>query len=89
MKVLIVVRCSPAQRFLVTLKTKKLSEEVMTLLRKNRRSQAIAKALSRGIFEREVGCDELPGVGVDLIISEDGASWDFMTKAGVTANCNL
>jgi len=76
-KILIVVEHSPKQRFLVSLHTKELVREVKGLIDGKMRSRAIAAALSKGRFEREVAEDELPGVKADVILTEDNASWDL------------
>ena len=77
MKVLVVIRRSPAQRFLVDLHTSKLVKEVAALVSKKRNSQAIATALSKGKFEREVMEGELPTVKADIILTEENICWDI------------
>ena len=80
MKVLVVIKKSPAQRFLVELHTDKLVKEVATLVGKRRNSQAIVTALSKGKFEQEVSEGELPKIKADLILSEESAHWDLIRK---------
>ncbi|MFA5147073.1 MAG: hypothetical protein WC515_06855 [Candidatus Omnitrophota bacterium] len=78
MRVLIVIEQSPKQRFLVTLHTKEIAEEVKDLVRRKRHSQAMATAFSRGRLEREVLHHEVSGLKVDLILSGETANWDLM-----------
>ena len=77
MKVLVVIRRSPAQRFLVELQSAKLVEEVSKLIGKKRHSQAIATALAKGKFEREVTDADLPNLKVNFILTEENVSWDL------------
>ena len=77
MKILVVIRRSPAQRFLVELHTDKLVKEVSKLMARRRHSQAIATALSKGRFEKEVFEGELPGVKADVILTEESVCWDL------------
>jgi hypothetical protein len=78
MKVLVVIRRSPAQRFLVDLQTAKLVEEVSRLIGRRCHSQAIVTALSKGRFEKEVMDADLPSVKANFIITEENVSWDLM-----------
>jgi len=80
MKVLVVIRKSPAWRFLAELHTNKLVKEVSTLLAKRKNSQAIAAILAKGRFDREVYEDETHGVRADIILTEKSVHWDFMKK---------
>ena len=75
MKVLICISNSPAQRYMVTLTTKALVKEVVGLISKNKRSQAVMKALSKGRFEREIAEDEANSVEADVILSETNVRW--------------
>lgn len=77
MKVLVVIRRSPAQRFLVELHTDKLVKEVAALIGRRRHSKAIVTALSKGRFERQVADEELPNVKADIILTEHNVSWDL------------
>ena len=77
MKVLIVIKRSPAQRFLVELHTDKLVKEVSKLVARRMNSQAIVTALSKGRFEKEVFEGDLPGVKADVIITEENVCWDL------------
>ena len=77
MKVLIVIRRSPAQRFLVELHTNKLVKEVSALLAKRKNSQAIATTLAKGRFDREVYENEANTVKADIILTEESAHWDL------------
>jgi len=78
MWVLVVIRRSPAQRYLVELHTSKLVKEVSHLAGRGRNSQAIATALAKGRFEREVPVLDLPNVKADLILTEENVHWDVM-----------
>jgi hypothetical protein len=80
MKVLVVIRRSPAQRFLVELNTNKLVKEVSTLLARRKNSQAIVTTLAKGKFDREVPENEAGKVMADIIITEESAHWDLMNK---------
>ena len=77
MKVLVVIKSSPRQTFLLELHTKQLVGEVARLLSRRKHSLAIAMALTKGRFEREISECELPGTKADLIITEQNASWDL------------
>lgn len=79
MKILVVIKRSPAQRFLVELHTNKLVKEVSDLVAKRRNSQAIATALAKGRFEREVAEGEA-GVKADIILTEESVHYDLMGK---------
>ena len=77
MKVLVVIRRSPAQRFLVKLHTDKLIKEMATLISRGRHSKAIITALSKGSLERQVSDEDLPNVKADIILTEHNVSWDL------------
>ena len=77
MKVLIVVKKSPPQRFLVNLHTEKIRSEVRDLINSKRHSEAVTAAFTKGIFERLVNDDEVHRLDADLILSESNASWDL------------
>jgi hypothetical protein len=78
MRVLIIISRSPSQRFLVKLHTDELMREVIKLIENRKNSKAMVTALSKGKFDRVVEEDDLARVEADLILSEDGASWDIM-----------
>jgi len=80
MKVLIVIRRSPAQRFLMELHTSELIKEVSSLLAKRRNSQAMATTLAKGRFDREVHESEAQKVKADIILTEESAHWDLTKK---------
>jgi len=80
MKILVVIKKSPAQRFLVDLHTNKLVKEVSTLLARRRNSQAIATALAKGRFEKEISELEAAKTRADLILTEESAHWDLTGK---------
>jgi len=78
MRLLIEASKNPRYVFLVTLEDKKLRTEVADLLAKRKNSEAMAMAISRGKFGGQVDDLEVPGLSVDLIISEDRVSWTKM-----------
>ena len=80
MKVLVVIKRSPAQRFLVELHTNKLVKEVSTLLARRRNSQAIVTALAKGRFEKEISELEATKTRADLILTEESVHWDLTGK---------
>lgn len=80
MKVLIVIKRSPVQRFLVELHTNKLVKEVATLLAKRRNSQAITTTLAKGRFDREIPENEAHKIKADIILTEENVHWDLMKK---------
>lgn len=80
MKVLVVIKRSRAQRFLVDLHTNKLVKEVATLLARRRNSQAIATTLARGRFDREISENETGKIKADIILTEESVHWDLMKK---------
>jgi len=77
MKILAVIRRSPAKRFLVDVDNKKLEKELLKLISKNKHAQAMVFAFTKGKFEREVFEKELPGIKVDMILTEHNTSWDL------------
>jgi hypothetical protein len=77
MKVLIVVRRSPPQRYLVHLHTEKIRREVRDLINCNKHSEAVTAAFTKGIFERLIPDDEVHRLEADLILSESNAWWDL------------
>ena len=80
MKVLVVIRRSPTQRFLVELHTNKLVKEVSELVAKRKNSQAIATALAKGRFDREVHENEAHGIKADIILTEESVHYDLVGK---------
>ena len=70
MKVLIMTKKDPSNRFLVKLHTDRLVGEIAALIAKKRYSQAAAVALAKGRIEREVSVDDIKKVKADLIIEE-------------------
>lgn len=77
MRVLIVIRRSPAQRLLVELHTDKLVKEVSRLVARRQNSQAIVTALAKGRFEKEVFEGDLHEIKADVIITEENVCWDL------------
>lgn len=77
MKVLITIKRSPGQRYLVHLITKQLIAEVRELINSKKHSEAMVKAFTKGRFVREISESELPNIEADLILSENNARWDL------------
>ena len=78
MKILVIVERSPKHRFLVRLHTPSLVKEVKTLVNRRKYTRAIVTALSKGVFEKEVSTEDLPGLDAGLILSEYSANWDIL-----------
>jgi len=77
MKVLIKIKRSPEQLFLVDLNDKSLIDEITKLINRKKHSKAIVEALSRGSFKRELRHEELGSTGANLILTEKNARWDL------------
>ena len=77
MKVLIVIRKSPAKRYLVDLPTNRLISDIKKLVAKNKHSQAMVLAFTKGRFEKEIAEGEFPNIKVDAILTEHNISWDL------------
>jgi len=80
MRILIVIKSGPVKRFLVDLHTTDLVEEVARLVYRKRHASAIATALAKGRFQREITEAELPRVRATFILTEENVSWDLMQK---------
>ena len=80
MRILVVIKRSPARRFLVELHTNKLVREVSTLLARRRNSQAIATTLAKGRFDREIPENEAHTIRADIILTEESVHWDLVKK---------
>lgn len=78
MKVLIIIRKSPVQRYLVHLFTNTLIEEIRNLIGERKYSDAAVAAFKNGVIEREIFENELPNVRADLIITDKAACWDLV-----------
>ncbi|MDD5495532.1 MAG: hypothetical protein PHP46_00350 [Candidatus Omnitrophica bacterium] len=79
MRVLLILKNSPAQRYVVNLYTKSLIREVKDLINRRRLEQAMEMIVKKGNFEGMISDTELPTLEADLILSKTAASWD-MTK---------
>lgn len=77
MRVLVTIRNSPVQVFLVSLLTAALVHEVRELINRRKHSQALVAVMTRGAFEREVSEREMGAVKADLILSKNNAMWDL------------
>lgn len=78
MKILIVIRRSPAKRYLVDIPSNQLAADVKKLVVKNRHSQAMVLAFTKGRFEKEISENDLPNLKVDAILTEQNISWDLI-----------
>jgi len=77
MKILLEVRNSPVQRFLIDLTGQNLINEVKRLIGKGKYSKAMTKVFSKGKFLKEVEESELPWLDADLILTEKSAHYDL------------
>lgn len=77
MKVLVTIRNSPRQMYLVKLFTQGLIEEIRKLITERKHSQAVVTVLTKGSFEREIHDREAQSVKADLILSNTSAMWDL------------
>jgi hypothetical protein len=77
MKAMVIIRRSPARRYLVELHTNKVRSEFKKLIAKRRNSQAMVLAFTRGKFQKEVSEVEAFNTKVDLILTENNACWDL------------
>jgi len=78
MKVIIKIKRSPEQYFLVSLVEEGLANEVKNLIERHKHSKAVVTALSKGRFEKELAHDELLSADADLILTEYNAMWDLV-----------
>lgn len=78
MKILILIRSEPMHRFLVELQSPALVNQVSRLIIRKQHSQAIATALLKGRFQKEVSDFDLPKVKASFILTEESVSWDLM-----------
>ena len=78
MKVLIKIKNSPEQIFLVDLKGKALIKNIRGYVNAKRLDKAIVETLSRGRFERELRHDELLSADADLVLTKNNARWDIV-----------
>lgn len=77
MKVLIVIRNGPTQSYLFTIRTKTAAEEIHAHVKNGNHSRAIDTVFRKGLFEREVHRDDIPGTKAKLILSDYNANWDL------------
>lgn len=77
MKVLIEIHGSAKKRFLVRLPDQKVIDEIRNLINKEKHTEAIMKALSRGIFIKDITERDMPYINADIILSEDHAYFDL------------
>jgi len=79
MKILIKIKKSPEQRFLVNIVDKKRIKEIHRLISRGSRSKAIAITLAEGTFIKEVGEQELIHTNAELILTEEYISRDLIS----------
>ena len=77
MKILVVIRRSPPRRYLVDVPSSRLASDVKKLVAKNKHSQAMVLAFTRGRFEKEITERDIPNIKVDAILTEHNISWDL------------
>ncbi len=77
MKILIIIGRDLHRSFLIRLHTEQLKREIRNLIIKGNNSLAMATALSKGRFEKEVACDEIYDIKADLLLSVDSVRWDL------------
>ncbi len=77
MKILVVLRNSPAYSYLFMVTTKATADEIHDHVRDGRHSKAIDTVFEKGVFEREVAEVEIPATKARLILSERNAKWDL------------
>jgi len=78
MKILIKIKQSPEQCFLIELSDKVLIVEVRKLLQQNKRSKAIVTALSKGKFIRGISKESLPKTSADIVLTEQNSHFDLI-----------
>ncbi|MBL7157225.1 MAG: hypothetical protein ISS92_03570 [Candidatus Omnitrophica bacterium] len=81
MKVLIKIRNSPEQIFLVDLKGKTLIKDIKGYVNAKKLDKAIVETLSRGRFEKELRHDELLSANADLVLTKNNARWDIVKNS--------
>ncbi|MDP3791289.1 MAG: hypothetical protein Q8R38_04520 [Candidatus Omnitrophota bacterium] len=77
MKILIVIKNSPAQSYLFTVKAKTTAEEIHAHVRDGNHSKAIDTVFRKGAFEREVRESDIHATKAKLILSDYNARWDL------------
>ena len=77
MRVLVTIRNSPAQVYMVKLLTQGLVSEVRELISKRKHSDAVITVMTKGAFERELDEREIADIKADLILSKSSAMWDL------------
>lgn len=77
MKILVVIRNSPAHSYLFAVTTKETADEIHDHVKDGKHSKAIDTVFRKGVFEREVAEKEIPATKARLILSESNAKWDL------------
>ena len=77
MKILIIIKNSPEQLFLVDVKDKRLIRDIKEMIEHSQHTRAMARILAEGKFERELSRKELFYINADLILTKNNARWDL------------
>ena len=77
MRVLVTMRNGPPHVYLVKLHGQNVIDEVMSLIDRQKHSQAIVTAMTKGSVERVVYGDEMKSLRADLVLSRNNALWDL------------
>lgn len=77
MRVLIILSNNPGEGLLVKLHTKELINEIKKLINKRKNSHAIATAIAKGQYEKEVKSHEIYDIDADLILTKENVRWDL------------
>jgi len=77
MKIIVVIKKSPAKRYLIHIQNEENVNVFMRFIGQGMRSQAIVFAFAEGVFEKELSRDELEETRADLVLSEYSSSWDI------------
>jgi hypothetical protein len=75
MRILIVITKTPGYKLLVKLQTEGLVNDIMCLLSKRRHEEAMALALTKGLFEGELERENSGHASADMILYRDRACW--------------
>ena len=77
MKVLVTIKRSPTQTYLMELASSELVGEVKGLINRKKHSRAVMTVLAKGKLKRNVLKEDLYAVEADLMLSEHNARWDI------------
>ena len=76
-RILIRIKQSPEQRFLVELFEKTVIQEIKDLVYRGNHSKAIVKAMLNSNHLREVDERELPNIQVNLVLTQEHSYFDI------------